>query len=369
MAPRYRPRCGTCWPERVRTLSDFHMNGARMAVAYAGTLAALLMLGLASGTAAAVDPVTPVETAADRVVDLETLVVSGTQPGPGMWKVSWGDNTLYILGTVSPLPRRMEWESAEVEAVVARSQAVIAPPMISVGTDIGFFRGMTLVPALLRARNNPGKRPLREAVTPELYARWEVLKARYIGRDRGVERRRPLLAAQELYEAALRRSGLRMSGVIWPVVTAAAKSAGVAVTDTTVRLPVEDPRRVLEELNSSDLADRECFEGTMARIETDLDNMRARANAWAVGDIEALAALPYEDHYRTCMDALTGSALARRLGLDDLQERAAQAWLDNVEQALAQHPTSFSMLAMQHLLGDGGMLERLAAKGYAIEAP
>lgn len=341
-----------------------------MALGRAGMLAAVLAMGVAPGSAAA-DPQTPAPavTATERVVDLETLVVSGVQPGPGLWKVSRGDNALYILGTVSPLPRRMAWESAEVEAVVARSQAVIAPPMISVGSDIGFFRGMTLMPAALRARNNPGRRPLRDMVTPDLYARWEVLKARYIGRDRGVERRRPLLAAQELYEAALRRSGLRMSGVIWPVVTAAAKSSGVPVTETTVRVPIDDPRRVLQELGSSDLADRQCFEGTMARIETDLDNMRSRANAWATGDIGMLAALPYQNHYTACMDALTGSALAKRLGLDDLQQRAEQAWLDNVEQALAQHPTSFSMLSMHQLLGEGGMLERLAAKGYVVESP
>ena len=343
-----------------------------MAVAHAGTLAALLMLALAPGSAAAADGVAPasVQAQEERVVDLETLVVSGVQPGPGMWKVSRGDHTLYVLGTVSPLPRRMEWESAEVESVIARSQAVIGPPTVSVGTaDVGFFRGITLVPALLRARNNPGKRPLREVVSPDLYARWEVLKARYIGRDRGVERRRPLLAAQELYEAALRRSGLRTTGVIWPVVTAAAKSADVPVIDSVVRVPVEDPKGILQELNTSDLADRECFEGTMARIETDLDNMRARANAWAVGDIEGLAALPHENHYSACQQALTGSVLAQRLGLDDLPERAQQAWLENVEQAIEQHQVSFTMLSMHQLLGEGGMLERLAAKGYTVESP
>ena len=39
--------------------------------------------------------------------DLDTMVVSGVQPGPGLWKVRKGEHTLWILGTVSPLPRRM----------------------------------------------------------------------------------------------------------------------------------------------------------------------------------------------------------------------------------------------------------------------
>ncbi|MGY0651540.1 TraB/GumN family protein [Luteimonas sp. A537] len=303
------------------------------------------------------------------IVDLDTMVVSGAQPGPGMWTVRSGDHVLHILGTVSPLPRRMEWSSAGVEAVIAGSQVVIGAPSIAVGADLGFFRGMALVPAMLRARNNPGKRPLSEVVSPQLYARWQVLKARYMGRDRGVEKRRPLLAAQALYEAALDKSGLRMSGVVGPVVRKARKAGDVPLVATTVRLTVEDPKAVLKELGESDLADRECFAGTMDRIETDLDNMRARANAWALGDIEGLRALPYENHYTSCQDALTGSALARRLGIDDMPRRAGEAWLENVDRALAEHGSSFAMLPMHHLLGADGMLEKLAARGYAIEAP
>ncbi|MEN1940996.1 TraB/GumN family protein [Luteimonas sp. MJ246] len=305
----------------------------------------------------------------DDIVDLDTMVVSGAQPGPGMWKVRRGDHVLHILGTVSPLPRRMEWSSGKVEAVIAGSQAVIGAPSIEVDADVGLFRGMALLPAMLRARNNPGKRPLSEVVSPPEYARWQVLKARYMGRDRGVEKRRPLLAAQALYEAALDKSGLRTGGIVAPVVRRARKAGDVPLVETTVRLTVQDPKAVLKELNESDLADRECFAGTMDRIETDLDNMRARANAWAVGDIDGLRALPYENHYVSCQEALTGSALAQRLGVADLPRRAGEAWLDNVDRALAEHDSSFAMLPMHYLLKADGMLEKLAARGYVIEAP
>ena len=305
----------------------------------------------------------------DGIRDLEAMVVSGTRPGPGMWTVSRDGHTLHILGTVSPLPRRMEWMSADVEAVVARSQAVIEAPQVVVDADVGVFRGLALLPAMLRARNNPGKKPLREVVSADLYARWQVLKGRYMGNDRGVEKRRPLVAAQELYEAALKKSGLRTRGVVTPVVRRAAKDAGVPLVATRVTLTLEDPKGVLKELNASDLADRECFAGTMARIETDLDNMRARANAWADGDIEALRALPYDDHYTTCLEALTGSALAQRLGIHDLRARAEQAWLVNVEKALADNAVSFAALPMSQLLAADGLLAQLRARGYEVQAP
>ncbi|MEP6633784.1 MAG: TraB/GumN family protein, partial [Luteimonas sp.] len=126
------------------------------------------------------------------VVDLDTVVVSGTQPGPGLWKVSKGDHVLWILGTLSPLPRRMEWISGEVEKTIAQSQAVIDPPSVKLDTGIGFFRSMFLLPSLLKARRNPDGRNLQQVLSPALYARWSVLKARYIGDDAGVEQWRPI---------------------------------------------------------------------------------------------------------------------------------------------------------------------------------
>ena len=330
---------------------------------------ALLMHSAGARAQEAAPATAPATAPAEGIVDLEALVVSGAQPGPGMWTVRKGDHVLHILGTVSPLPRRMEWSSADVEAAIAGSQVVIGAPAIVVDADVGLFRGLALAPAMLRVRNNPGKRPLRDVVSPELYARWEVLKARWIGRDRGVEKRRPLLAAQALYEAALDASGLRAGGIIEPVLRRARKDAGVALVDTTVRVMLEDPRGVLRELAESDLADQECFAGTMERIDTDLENMRARANAWAVGDIASLQALPFEDHYATCQEALTGSELARKLGMADLRRKASESWLASVDQALAEHPSSFAALPIHRLLGEDGILEQLAARGYLVEAP
>src|SRR6476619_4581292 len=78
----------------------------------------------ASSTAAAV-----LVEAGSRVLD--TAVVR--MPGPGMWKVHKGANTLWILGTVSPLPAGMVWNSARMRSVVASAAEVIGEPSVSVG--------------------------------------------------------------------------------------------------------------------------------------------------------------------------------------------------------------------------------------------
>ena len=240
--------------------------------------------------------------------------------------------------------------------------SAIAAPALAEGRGSDSRHQSRSFPA---ARLHQVDRALEEAVAKGLLPGAVVL----IARDGEIVHHEAVGTLDAAAAAMPKDAIFRIGSMTKPVVTAAAKSADVPVIDSVVRVPVEDPKGILQELNTSDLADRECFEGTMARIETDLDNMRARANAWAVGDIEGLAALPHENHYSACQQALTGSVLAQRLGLDDLPERAQQAWLENVEEAIEQHQVSFTMLSMHQLLGEGGMLERLAARGYTVESP
>ena len=46
-------------------------------------------------------------TASSPISDMDAIVVTGVQPGPGMWKVSQGDHVMWVLGTQSPLPKQM----------------------------------------------------------------------------------------------------------------------------------------------------------------------------------------------------------------------------------------------------------------------
>jgi len=132
---------------------------------------------------------------------------------------------------------------------------------------------------------------------------------------------------------------------------------------------VKDPKAALKEFNASTLDDTACFAGTMARIETDLGNMRARANAWAIGDTAALRALPFHNQYVECVNAVTETGLARRLGIDDLLARADKAWVDAAEDALAKNAVSFAILPIAQLVSGDGYAAKLRAQGYVVEAP
>lgn len=311
----------------------------------------------------------PVPANTDKVIDLDTVVVTGSQPGPGLWKVSKGDHTLWILGTLSPLPRRMQWESAAVQKVIAGSQEVLESPGVKVSTNQGMFRTLLLLPSLFKARKNPDGKSLEELLPAAQYARWQVLKKRYIGRDRGVEKWRPVFAALELYNKAIEGSGMTHGGIVTPVIDKAVKQGKPKVTATTVSIKLDNPKAAVKAFSGESLNDQDCFNRTLDRIEGDLGTMIARANAWAAGDIDTLRTLPYRNQFTACSTAFAEADIVRTLGYDDLDKRMERTWIAAAEAALAKNTSTFATLPISQLLQPEGYLTKLRAKGYEIEAP
>lgn len=304
------------------------------------------------------------------VIEMDTVVVSGVQPGPGLWKVRDGERTLYILGTVSPLPSGMEWHSEEVVGVLEQAGAILGSPGVAIGADVGVFRGLTLLPSAMKAINNPDGKTLEQVLPADVYARWSVLKARHLGRDRGVEKKRPLFAASELYQGAIKRAGLR-GGVIDPVIKAALKRRKMKATSTVLDISIDDPKAAIADFRAESLRpeDIACFSRTMDIVERDLPGMVARANAWAIGDIEALQSMPLENQYRACLSAWSDSEFARKRGISDIDTRVRMRWMDVAVAALEKHETVFATMPIAELIRPGGYLELLAAKGYEVESP
>jgi hypothetical protein len=143
---------------------------------------------------------------------LAEVLVVGKQPGPGLWRISKGDHDLWIFATLTPLPKQMIWDATDIEKHIGHSQAVLAPPRID--PHVGFFRGLTLLPSLLRARHNPDGRTLEQVVPHDLYMRWLGLRVKYLGNSSD-EKLRPMLAALDLADNALDKEGLDDDPDIW----------------------------------------------------------------------------------------------------------------------------------------------------------
>lgn len=300
--------------------------------------------------------------------DTETVLLVGQRPGPGLWKVSKGDHVLWVFGTYSPLPDKLEWRSQQVEKILAQSQEYLKPPQAQY--KVGFFKGLTMLPTLIGIEKNPDGASLQDVLPADIYARWQPLKAKYLGKSSGIERERPIFAAQKLYEAGLKQSGLTRGGAVDKKIDSIVKQHNIKVTDPGIKLDTSNASEALADFKKAQLSDTACFSKTLDRLEADLDAMRVRANAWSKGDIEAIQKLSFPDQKAACDDAMLNAEFVKKQpALQNIHARIQTAWLAAAEKALDSNNTSFAMLNLSYILGSDSYLDALKAKGYEVASP
>lgn len=330
---------------------------------------------LAAGTqvATAQSPVPTQETQAGvadgRLLD-HVEVVGGTQPGPRLWQVRKGEHVLHVLATVAPLPSGMQWDSDRVQGVIARSQEYLLPPGLSVTANVGVFQGLRLLPAYLRVQKNADGKVLKDVLSPPLYARFSATRQRYLPRDRGIENKRPFVAGQALYAAALKGNGLGGKPLVTPVLMQAAKRHGLLVTTTGTSIKLDDPRQALAEVQREQFDDARCLREVLDSIDHELPAVARRANAWATGDIASLRALVGRaSSDGDCLEVIAGMDFARKRGIRDVPQRMRTQWLAAAEAALSRNASTFAALPLEQVVGPGSYLDALRAKGYQIIEP
>jgi hypothetical protein len=287
------------------------------------------------------------------------MTVTGRYPGPPLWKVSRGDNELWIFGTLVAVPKDIEWGSLAVERVLERADEVLGPPGIRAWTS-NPFRWLGLYRQAKKLSRNEEGAALAGVLPTDLYDRYVAARDRYGGgKD---ERQRPAIAAARLYARALDASGLTSSRAVQKSIERITKRAGAPIAETTTRM---DPGDLLEEAQElSGDVEIECFATILSSIEHDLEGMTERARSWASGDIEALRRFDYPDVLEDCTTFI-GSADGLRQALDS----ADANWLAAAERALDANRTTFATLDMSELIRPDGLLARLRERGYVVREP
>src|SRR5262249_40306701 len=243
-------------------------------------IAAGCLAGAATFAAARAEPpASPADApAAPQETATEEVVIEGNHEGPRMWRVSKGDHVMWILGTISPLPREMTWQSDSVQAVLQETQEVL-PAWPSIGVGSNPFTALRLYFTWRKIQKSPDHARLKEQLPADLYSRFSALKARYAPRDNKLEELRPMLAGGKLLDDILNVSGLTLRNEVQQTVLKLASKQGVKVRQT--RMKVEDPVNVLRDLGETPKqSEITCLAAIVSRLETDLAPMRARARAW-----------------------------------------------------------------------------------------
>jgi uncharacterized protein YbaP (TraB family) len=331
------------------------MPAARAAAACWALLAAV-------SSAAEVPPPATAPGAVAAEAPMEEILVEGRHEGPRLWTVHKGDHTLWILGTISPLPKKMIWQPDAVQEVLRQSQEVV-PAWPTYGIGANPITALRVYIEWRRVQKPPDQMSFRQALPPELYARVAALQARYDPNDKKLEQMRPMLAARQLLTRVLDAAGLALHNEVQEKVLRLAREQGVRIHQDKLR--IDDPVEVLKDVNATPLAGEvACLEAVVTLLETDLAPMQQRARAWALGDVEALRALPHADNRTACVAAVSGSERVRKL-----IARAQDDWLIAVEDSLTRNKGTLAVQSMDRLLAPSGALATLRSRGYTVQGP
>ena len=296
---------------------------------------------------------------------IDEVLIIGEQPGPGLWKIYKGDHLLWILGTFYPLPDKLQWRSQQAEEAIAQSQEVFLQP--GANAKVGFFSQITLLPALIGIKKSPDGLSLEEKIPADVYSRWLVLKEKYMGKNRAVEKYRPIFAGHELLEQAQKKAGFANEDIVTKRVKELAKKHNIKTTVPIYEFSVDKPRQTLKHFKQSEMDDISCFTKMVDHLSSDLDTMRLRANAWATGDLATLGSLPITDHGRICFDAIMKSSFAEEAGIKDLPAKVEAEWFAKIDEALTNNTVSFAVIPATEMLKKESVMAKLQAKGYRIE--
>ena len=296
----------------------------------------------------------------------QTVLVSGSRPGPGMWKISKDDHVMWVFGTYDPLPTKMEWRSRDIEKVIAASQQYLRPPASSL--DVGFMGGLGALPFLIGIKKNPDGE-LKNVLPPDVYARWQPMKQKYFADDDSIEGERPMFVASELASRAKKAAGLDGGREIGKTINKLVEKHKLKVVDASYHIEIKDPGKAAREFKKSATNDAACLAKTIERLETELDVMRSRANAWAVGELSEIRKLNYGGR-DACFDGLSTSSLAKNQPeLLTIMDKAAASWVSAAEKALATNTSTFAVVQIKDILDPQGVIATLQAKGYTVEPP
>lgn len=327
-----------------------------------------LMLGLLLSATPAPAPTAPATTSPAQ---LETVMVKGVQPGPRLWRVTRGEHTLWILGTLSPLPKDITWQSHEVDQIIANSGVLLGSPRAQGKLGVGgMFKAATLMPSAMKSVKNPDGEGLESVLSPELFARWTAAKRDYIGGgDRKIDKYKPTMAALEFHALAVEKAGLA-GGYISAVVLDSAKRHKRKFTPTGIEFDIDFDRKRFKggiKEFAGRAPDIACFTETLDRIGPQLAQMQTRANAWARGDLDVLRQVVRDDLQSPCQK-IEKEALVF-LQRPELEAEIAAAWVVAARDALDRHPVSLAMLPIDKIVADPNYLARLAALGYTVHEP
>lgn len=329
-----------------------------------------------------------------QLEELEPVVIVGGFATPKIWKVSKGDHALWVLGQQFA-PAGVQWRLDEVERRVAQSRLVLYPGESRIDVDVGFFRIATLIPTAYRTARNPDKKTLKEVLPPDLYARWRVIKTRYVGRDNDIEEWRPFIAVAMLGDKVGEKIGPLQPATPPPATPPPVKPVFAPLIEKTAKkhkVKIRTLRKVEREVKIRNVKDMlksfsvptdleiSCFSEILEDLEYRVEYADQRAAGTAQGDFQPRRAAICENFDDLLVERMRSGEIPDPAGIlkvmDNLElqgrlarEQRDAEWLAAAEAAIAKNDSTFTMLPMYQITTPTGYIAKLRERGYTVEEP
>jgi uncharacterized protein YbaP (TraB family) len=330
-------------------------------------LGTLLMTASALAQQAAPAPATSTQPpeAPAKPVNLQAVTVQGAQPGPALWEVRKGDHVLWILGTISPLPKDATWQWTQLEQALGQSKEMLEAPSARLKMPPSLFSRLALQPA---ARLNPGGATLERILPADMYERWRALRHQYLHDDDAYEYQRPIIVAEQLFTKALNVHGLTGDTDVEDIVEKLARKHGTRQVPVRYELVIRNVAKPTGGVDSEQQQGVACLDETMQIIEHDMPKLTERANAWATGDTTTLQKLMQGSREPCVVSAINGD-FEHQLNVNDLPQRINAAWVKEADFALTRNRRTVAVLTMEQLMSTTGYLATLRSMGYLVQPP
>lgn len=326
-------------------------------------LAVGLVLAIPAGRAAAPqvqDMQPPLEV-------LDEVLVTGTQPGPALWRVKSAANELWVLALPPLVSKDIKWRSKQVEKVLAGAQEVLAQygtvfiPKSAIPPEL--LDRKNIVELVNQTRYLPEGQTLRDVLPSDVYASFETAVAafpvfclRQLEKRRDLEHFRPEWARNLLGSCATR--ALKLGDVpVLDKVVGMARRRGIKITSVEYLSATGYFRPFPESVEAA--MDMCPLDALLQGLEGRGARWKARANAWAIGDVQRLKELvrPLPSRIPQCAGREARGAASK------------QKWLAAMERSLAGNRSTLAVVDASLLLSADGLLDTLRSRGYEVVDP
>jgi uncharacterized protein YbaP (TraB family) len=303
----------------------------------------LSLVALVATPLAAQDGPAPTENAPEN-----SIVVTAQRSGAPMWTIDTPGGTIILVGEIRAIPESTPWQPARLEEATGEADRVIlgARPKVSPGDVLRLMFSGSKFTRL------PDKTLASQYLTPD---QWTRLSALGEAHDEDYSRQSFLLTAFEMLRKQLRfnRDTARDAS---DVVKDAAEKAKVPITRAAT-LRGED---IIDNLADAPPATHiPCLTAAMDAVEAGPDIVTRRAEDWRRFAIPAVMANPLETALGRCWpwaDETLGSELRT-------------IWVTRIAEVSEATGTTLAVVPLRVLAEEGGVLDQLDARGFAIRGP